>query len=167
MRSAWWHSCQSQFVCPGTHMLPSSTSCRGNICKAESVLRTSPGAWACADLVELHARGRSCCQVLGHTAVERHSNNRPKQLKCCISCSPCQLQVLTSSHGPARQVASSKYGNTPSQWVALGAEPCWVAIRDTNLERAKLCSLPPSEREGAPGSQGERRRAHGMGEGRE
>ena len=57
-----------------------------------------------------------------------------------------QLQVLTSSHGPARQVASSKYGNTPSQWVALGAEPCWVAIRDTNLERAKLCSLPPSER---------------------
>lgn len=69
-----------------------------------------------------------------------------------------QLQVLTSSHGPARQVASSKYGNTPSQWVALGAEPCWVAIRDTNLERAKLCSLPPSEREGAPGSQGERGR---------
>ena len=90
--------------------------------------------------------------------MERHSNNRPKQLNCCISCSPCQLQVLTSSHGPARQVASSKYGNTPSQWVALGAEPCWVAIRDTNLERAKLCSLPPSEREGAPGSQGERGR---------
>ena len=25
-------------------------------------------------------RGRSCCQVLGHTAVERHSNN------ACISC---------------------------------------------------------------------------------
>ena len=90
--------------------------------------------------------------------MERHSNNRQKQLKCCISCSPCQLQVLTSSHGPARQVASSKYGNTPSQWVALGAEPCWVAIRDTNLERAKLCSLPPSEREGALGSQGERGR---------
>ena len=74
-----------------------------------------------------------------------------------------QLQVVTSSHGPARQVASSKYGNTPSQWVALGEEPCWVAIRDTNLEGAKLCSLPPSEREGAPGSQGERgrERRHG------
>ena len=26
MTTAWWHSCQSQFVCPGTHMLPSSTS---------------------------------------------------------------------------------------------------------------------------------------------
>ena len=34
-----------------------------------------------------------------------------------------------------------KYGITG---VALGAEPCWVAIRDTILERAKLCSLPPS-----------------------
>ena len=79
--------------------------------------------------------------------MERHSNNRPKQLKCCISRSPCQLQVLTSPHGPARQVASSKYGDTASQGVALGAEPCWVAIRDTNLERARLCSLPPSERE--------------------
>ena len=29
------------------------------------------------------------------------------------------------------QAAASMEYNKPSQWFALGAEPCWVAIRDT------------------------------------
>ena len=41
-------------------------------------------------------------------------------------------QVLPGMVLPDKwQAAANMEYNKPSQWFALGAEPCWVAIRDT------------------------------------